>query len=244
MKKPCFLEATDNKIHKSWNIFLTKEIIQLLHSIESEIKNDTINPETKNVLRFLEQDLEKIKILILGQDPYPQNGAATGRAFEVGNLESWLVPFRNISLKNIVRAIYQSEYGKTMKFAELKEKIEKGSFPIKAPDQLFESWSQQGVLLLNTSFTCKAGQPGSHAHVWKPFTKKLLEFIAVNRSDIIWFLWGNHAINITSDIPVKNKLETMHPMMCYASKSRPGDFLFGEINPFKSTSSIINWMGN
>lgn len=244
MRKVHFLEAIGNKTHKSWDVFLTKDILEMLFAIESEIKNDSINPEAKYVLRFFEQDLKKIKILILGQDPYPQKGAATGRAFEVGNLESWLVPFRNISLKNIVRAIYQSEYGKTMKFAELKEKIEDGSFPLPAPNQLFESWSQQGVLLLNTSFTCKAGQPGSHARIWGPFTKKLLEFIALNRPDIIWFLWGNHAINITSDIPVKNKLETMHPMMCYASKNRPGDFLFGEINPFKSTSSIINWMGN
>ena len=244
MKKPHFTEAIDNKTHNSWKFFLTEEINQLIHNIESEIKDDNINPEAENVLRFLEQDLEQIKVLILGQDPYPQKGAATGRAFEVGNLCSWLSPFRNISLKNIVRAIYQSEYGKTMKFAELKQKIEDGSFPIKAPDQLFESWSRQGVLLLNTSFTCQTGKPGSHAKTWEPFTRKLLEFIAVQQPDIIWFLWGNHAINITTGIPIKNKIETMHPMMCYEAQNRVKDFLFGEINPFKATSSLINWMGN
>jgi len=87
----------------------------------------------------------------LGQDPYPQTGVATGRAFEVGTLKSWNQPFKNISLKNILRALYKAYSGQIIKFSQLKEKFD-NEFSVLPPGKLFEHWEKQGVLLLNTSF--------------------------------------------------------------------------------------------
>ena len=87
---------------------------ELLDSIRTKLKEDSdcgfeITPPENLQLRFTSQDLASVKILILGQDPYPQSGVATGRAFEVGTLHSWFDNFRNTSLKNIVRAIYAAK---------------------------------------------------------------------------------------------------------------------------------------
>ncbi len=233
------------KIDDSWNDFLaTKKIVKILHCIEKEIYSDIneFTPTKEKVLRFFNISLNDVKIIILGQDPYPQKGVATGRAFEVGVLKSWNDTFNNISLKNIIRSIYYAYTGEYQKYNYIKNEINNG-FKIKQPDKLFSSWEKQGVLLLNTSFTCELGKSNSHAKIWEPFTIELLKYIAKNNQNIIWFLWGNNAINITKNIDIKNKLVSMHPMMCYKKQGRENDFLFGKINHFKETKNIINWMG-
>ena len=96
-----------NSYHPSWSGLLTEEIVDKLKDIESKI-GDNINPEPENVLRFLNNDLSNIKVVILGQDPYPEKGRATGRSFEVGDLHSWNDKFRQVSLKNIIRLIHKN----------------------------------------------------------------------------------------------------------------------------------------
>ncbi len=192
--------------------------------------------------RFLSKSLDNVKVIILGQDPYPQKGVATGRAFEVGTLKSWQDKFTNISLKNIIRAIYFAYKDQYLKYSEIKKEIGL-YFQLKSPDELFVNWENQGVLLLNTSFTCELGKPNSHEKLWKNFTNLLLKYIANRNNDIIWFLWGNNAKAIVDGIPVQNKVESMHPMMCYSKDGRNDDFLFGRINCFKETKNIINWLG-
>ena len=231
-----------NKIDASWNDFLTAENIDLLTSIENKITQSNFTPPPSRVLHFLSIPLNQVKIIILGQDPYPQQGVATGRAFEVGTLKTWNQTFNNISLKNIVRAIYHTYQGEYLKFSDIKKQIGT-SFLLKGPDQLFVEWEKQGVLLLNTSFTCEIGKSNSHEKIWKPFTLKLLNYIALNYPNTIWFLWGNNAKEIVSGIPVKQKIESMHPMMCYNAPGRETDFLFGKINPFSETKHLVNWLG-
>ena len=86
--------------HKSWNDFLNKECIKIkLESIDTFLEDKDYNPENKNILRFLKNDLSKVKVVVIGQDTYPARGIATGRAFEVNGLTSWLSPFKQISLK-------------------------------------------------------------------------------------------------------------------------------------------------
>lgn len=232
-------------IDDSWNDFLSnKKVYSILSRIEKKIysNNKEVTPTKNKVLRFLNISLNEVKIIILGQDPYSQKSVATGRAFEVGSLKSWKDTFNNISLKNIIRSIYFANTGKYQKYSSIKSEINNG-FNILPPDKLFSSWEKQGVLLLNTSFTCELGKSNSHAKIWEPFTTELLKYIAEKNKDIIWFLWGNNAINITKDIDIKNKLVSMHPMMCYSKKGRENDFLFGKINHFIETKNIINWTG-
>lgn len=238
-----FLDSL-NFIDFSWNDFLSNELVSTLRIIEKQIidPETEFTPKSNNVLRFLTKSLDQVKIVILGQDPYPQKGVATGRAFEVGTLETWNEKFKNISLKNIIRAIYFAQNNEYLKYSEIKSKIG-NDFQLKVPNELFVEWEKQGVLLLNTSFTCKIGESNSHEKYWSSFTNSLLKFIAKSNENIIWFLWGNNAKSIVNGIDIKNKIESMHPMMCYYKPGRDDDFLFGEVNCFKETENIINWLG-
>ena len=75
-------------IDDSWKGFLTKEVIDELAKIENYVGND-YTPESSKVLRFMGLDLNKMKVVILGQDPYKPLGVATGRSFESANLYNW-----------------------------------------------------------------------------------------------------------------------------------------------------------
>ncbi len=246
MNNSCFLSQIS--IHKSWNAFLSDEIVCLIKDIEKSIRIKESTPKSNLTLRFLEMDLNKIPVVILGQDPYPQAGVATGRAFEVNGLNSWHDKFRNVSLKNILRCIYKAETTKELKYSEIMSRINEGDrllmdddFKILPPNQLFKYWSEhENVLLLNTAFTCEIGKPNSHAKLWAPFTQKVLTYISTAKPDAIWFLWGNNAHQVVKDIPISFKIETTHPMMCY---QRDNDILYGETNPFEKTSKLINWTG-
>lgn len=238
-----FLNSLDN-IDNSWNDFLSSELITLLKNIEKNIleSKQKFTPKTDKVLKFLKVPLADVKVIILGQDPYPQDGVATGRAFEVGTLKSWDDKFSNISLKNIIRAIYFAYNNEYLKYSDIKNTIGK-TFLLKSPYELFVEWEKQGVLLLNTSFTCEIGKSNSHEKYWNIFTMSLLKYISKANPDVIWFLWGNNAKSIVADINIEKKIESKHPMMCYKNPGRDDDFLFGKINAFKETLGLINWLG-
>ncbi len=246
MQKSTFLAQI--KIHSSWKSFLSNDILQLLDKIEGSIRISNATPTTNLILRFLELDLKKIPVVILGQDPYPQEGVATGRAFEVNGLNSWHDKYRNVSLKNILRSIYKAERNEELKYSEILAKLNEGNrlpmdndFLILPPNQLFKYWwEHENVLLLNTAFTCEIGEPNSHSKIWAPFTLALLEYIAHANKNIIWFLWGKNAQKIVEEIHIDNKIETAHPMMCF---QRDNDILFGQTNPFLKTKHLVNWTG-
>jgi uracil-DNA glycosylase len=231
-------------IHPSWNKFLIEDIILELDTIETKIGSN-INPAHNNVLRFMNNNLYDIKVVILGQDPYPEKGRATGRAFEVGDLLSWNQTFRQVSLKNIIRLIYKNyneinEYKDIKKFSEIQKEIKEGKFTVLPPDKIFKSWEKQGVLLLNTYLSVEAGVTGSHISIWKNFSEELLKFISVENRNISWFLWGRMAEEKKQFIKYGNYYISRHPMMC--SETYEDDFL--RSNCFKDTMDIINWKGN
>jgi uracil-DNA glycosylase len=236
----CFLGALT--IHPDWLPFLSEEVLTLLVFVENSVRESGFTPESKKVLRFLSLPLESARVVILGQDPYPQPGAATGRAFEVGTLQSWNQPFSNSSLKNIVRSLYKAYTGQVIKYNRLKEKLY-DEFPLLPPGKLFEHWEKQGVMLLNTSFTCIPGRSGSHRKIWENFSQRLLRFIAQRVPAATWFLWGNHAKEATRGLNLMEVIETTHPMMCYNRPDRPDDFLYGKQNCFTPFIECIDWTG-
>ena len=240
MRDSLFLK--EQNIHIDWFSFLTDENRSLIIKIENEVKKTCFPPPEGKVLRFLSFPLHSAKIIILGQDPYPQPGAATGRAFELGNLKSWNQPSKNISLKNILRALYKAHTGQVVKFSQLKERLD-NEFPVLPPGKIFLHWEKQGVLLLNTSFTCEPGKPGSHQKLWAEFTFKLFEFIREQVPEATWFLWGNHAREATKKLDLPKSIKTMHPMMCHESPDRDSDFLYGKINCFERFIGEIDWTG-
>ncbi len=241
-----FLSGLHKPVHPSWSSFFSNQTINELNAIEENIlkKSSEYTPGQSRVFHFMTNDLNSAKVVIIGQDPYPQKGVATGRAFEVATLKGWDQTFRNVSLKNIVRAVYKAYAGEYLTYNQIKQKLNGdlfgNGFSLLPPDKLFKSWEQQGVLLLNTSFTCEVGQPGSHSKLWNDFTKMLLSYINESNSDLIWFLWGNHAKSITSHLKLNNVFVSNHPMIC-----KPGDddFLFGRINMFAETKEMIEWRG-
>lgn len=229
--------------HPAWSDFLDHKTVEMLEAIESCLEDD-INPPKPNVMRFLSVDPERVKVVILGQDPYPEPGAATGRAFEVGTLKSWQQPFKQVSLKNIVRLIYKTyhqieNYSDIPTYSQILPEIADGRFPFAPPDRLFESWERQGVLLLNVWLTSSASRPGAHRRIWHPFSIRLLNYLSTTYPDLIWFLWGKNVIAYQSEILSGTLIESRHPMMC--SAAYPDDFLKSDC--FKNTMKIINWKG-
>lgn len=242
-------------VHPSWNDFITNEtsyIIENLKSIEQKIGNN-YTPTDSEVLRFFGLDLSKIKIIILGQDPYKPVGVANGRAFQPKDLLDWSQPFRQVSLKNIIRSIYAAynnitEWDLIPSYKEIVHEMEIGEFKLKQPYSWFDSLESQGVLLLNTSLTCEIGKSNSHKDIWKEFACKLISHIAYNcPQSLDWFLWGNEA-QFYKDIVQASNTErqsphrlflSRHPMMC--TRSSTDDFLY---NPcFKETMNKMNWLG-
>ena len=236
LKQNTFLKEI--KIHESWGLFLNNEsIINLLACIEKSIIGE-FTPSKDLALRFLELNLNNIKMIILGQDPYPQAGAATGRAFEVGGLNDWCDNFKQSSLRNILKNIYASYNlcGSTS-LNEIRKKITDGSFKLPPPDKIFDYWESQGVLCLNTAFTCVIDNPGSHTDIWQPFSDKLIEFIAWNNKNIIWFLWGKEAQKKEVLSSGAKTYKCNHPML--AGKREQG---FLNCRCFIETKNIIDWI--
>jgi uracil-DNA glycosylase len=231
-------------IHPSWNSFLTDEILNELNEIENKMGSN-INPtKPELILRFLTVDLNEVKIIWLGQDVYPAKGVATGRSFEVGGLTDWTVPFRQVSLKNIIRVIYKDyhgieEYKEIKRFRDIQKEIKAGEFTIKPPNEWFNSLEQQGVLFLNSSFTCQVGIANSHQKIWQNFSSKVMQYISTQRPSVIWFLWGTEAIENKKNIKKGIFFESRHPMMC--SEKYDNDFL--KFDGFRATMEEINWLG-
>lgn len=233
--------------HKSWQTFMTDEKIEELTRILEEIGEFT-NPPKERVLLFLEQDLNNIKCVIMGQDPYFQtfidpsgkeSSIATGRAFEVNGLNSWLDTFNNNSLKNIVRLIYKTYNSELILFSAIREKIKENSFSIAAPNELFKLLEKQGVLLFNRYLSCERYKPNSHRKIWEGWSDELIEYISANNEGIDWFLWGKEAQKVEAYIQKGKIYKSNHPRL--NNKIKEEDFL--NSNCFKATKNKINWCG-
>ena len=237
------LRLSSINIHSSWHPLFdntAEEIAEVLAKINAASIDGQLCPQEDLIFRFASFDLSKLQVVILGQDPYPQPGAATGRSFEVGTLTDWAAPFRQTSLRNLLRAIYRAETGEEILWTALRKKIADGAFPILPPDKLFGALEAQGVLFLNTYLTCLVGKPLSHEALWRPFSEKLIAYIDTqpNAGSVSWFLWGSHARSYGPLIKNGIRYESRHPMLC---GNFPDDFLK---NPcFGETRDRIDWTG-
>lgn len=209
-----------------------RDLNEILRTVSADC-----TPDADKIFRAA-QPVDQIRIVILGQDPYPAPNAATGLAFEVNGLTCWKTPFRQVSLKNILRLLYSSYTGadpyKTA-YSDVVAAMDRGDFSILPPDRLFSYWAENGVLLLNTALTCKPGYPGSHAELWAPLVNDLIRYVE-DRAHPIWFLWGKEAQKYGD---VAHSYRSRHPMLCSANWE--DDFLK---NPcFRETKDQIDWLG-
>ncbi len=147
-------------------------------------------PEGAHMLRAFDRiDPEHVRCVILGQDPYPAPGFATGRAFEAGNVAEWreLNKMFSKSVRVFMQQISEArtgnpDYARTFNdWPQLLADIENRVFALEAPDRLAERWLGQGVLLLNSALTLSrfrrdgdAHQAHGHLPVWRPLIQAVL----------------------------------------------------------------------
>ena len=170
-----------------------KEMQEAINKV-SPIK-DKICPDYKNIFKaFNKCPYEKLKLIILSQDPYFQKHTATGLAFANFNNtpEEQLSPSLKVIKESVIN--YEIPHNLITFASELEE------------------WAEQGVLLLNTALTCEVNKPGSHSLLWRPFICKLIKNICDYNSGIVWLLLGNTAQSFKPYIN-KNQhiIEAKHP---------------------------------
>jgi uracil-DNA glycosylase len=177
-------------------------------------------PSFENVFRVFQLPLSEVKLVILGQDPYPQKGVATGRSFEVGGLESWTQPIRQTSLRNLLVQYCSSlSNGKISALAEAREYVHQHPGEILSPYQFWEATEKKGVLWLNVALNTIVGKAGAHIEEWNDFSTHVLR--ALNKQEHVRFMaWGNHAKEILEAAGVNEKkiLADPHPRVWSKNK--------------------------
>lgn len=166
---------------------------------------------------------DKVKVVILGQDPYHNVGQAHGLAFSVP--DGIQIP---PSLQNI--------------FKELNSDI---GMPIPKSGNL-ENWAKEGVLLLNASLTVRANMAASHARIgWQQFTDAAIRALSEKKEHLVFILWGNYAIAKENLIDHSKHLvlKTVHPSPLSASRGFFGCHHFSQTNQYLISNDIqpIRW---
>ena len=218
-----------NKLEKSWENKMKKEFEKDYFSIlnqflKQEYKEQTIFPEKKLIFNALNSTpFNKVKVVIIGQDPYHGKGQAHGLSFSV--TQGIKTP---PSLVNIFKEI------------ESDLKINNDG------KRDLTKWAKQGVLLLNATLTVRENTPGSHQNKgWEQFTDQIISTISEERKDLVFLLWGKFAQNKTKLID-KNKhhiLMSSHPSPLSSYRGFLGCKHFSECNNIlkRDNKTEINW---
>ncbi len=218
-----------NELEKSWENKMKKEFEKDYFSIlnqflKQEYKEQTIFPEKKLIFNALNSiPFNKVKVVIIGQDPYHGKGQAHGLSFSV--TEGIKTP---PSLVNIFKEIE----------SDLKiNNHGKGDLT---------KWAKQGVLLLNATLTVRENTAGSHQNKgWEQFTDQIISTISEERKDLVFLLWGKFAQNKAKLID-KNKhhiLMSSHPSPLSSYRGFLGCKHFSECNNIlkRDNKTEINW---
>ena len=217
MGKGSRLQASVEHLAPGWKQFFKEEFSKgymqnIKVFLQEELqKKKTIYPEGKNIFSaFRRADLEKVKVVILGQDPYHNPYQAHGLSFSVPPGVS-----KPPSLQNI--------------FRELKTDL---NISISNHGDL-SCWAKQGVLLLNTVLTVERGKPGSHrGKGWERFTDAVIQKLSHSKNPLIFVLWGSFAQSKAELIasPPHKIIQSSHPSPLSASRGFLGSKPFSKIN--------------
>ena len=217
------------KIHDSWYLSLKNEFDKeywknLSNQIRTLYSKKIIYPKASMMFNALNSTpLNRIKVVILGQDPYHGYGQANGLSFSVNDG----IPIPP-SLVNI--------------FKELESDLK---IPFPKSGNL-QSWANQGVLLLNTVLTVEKDNANSHRGLgWEIFTNKIIEVVSSSAQNVVFILWGNQAQNFEDLIDSSKHLiiSSAHPSPLSAHRGFFGSKPFSQTNNFLKKKSIqtIDW---
>lgn len=215
-------------MHESWKPFLDSEFAkeyfqELSRFLHQAYETSTVFPAKGQVFRAFMTDLNGVKVVILGQDPYHTPGAAHGLAFSVPSSQP-IPP----SLVNIYKEI-DDEYG---------------SHANRSGNLV--PWQEQGVLLLNNVLTVEAHKAGSHrGKGWEIFTEATVKYLNEKCEHLVFLLWGRDARSKKSLIDINKHLvlESPHPSPLSAYSGFFGNGHFKRANAFLKEHGLaeINW---
>jgi len=166
-------------------------------------------PAGPNVLRAFQQPLSQVRVLIVGQDPYPTPGHAVGLSFSVAEQVRPLPR----SLNNIFRELHS----------------DLGIEPSRSGD--LSAWSQRGVLLLNRVLTVAPGAPGSHrGKGWEEVTEQAIRALVERDEPLVAILWGRDAQTLRPMLEDVPRIESAHPSPMSADRGFFGSRPFSRAN--------------
>jgi len=212
------------KIEESWKKVLEKEFDEdyfknLTEFVKAEYQKTTVYPPAKFIFNAFElTPFDKVKVVILGQDPYHGENQANGLAFSV-NSGVAIPP----SLINIYKEIESDIGEKTRNIG--------GNL---------ENWAKQGVLMLNATLTVKAHMAGSHQNKgWEKFTDTVVKILSEQKENLVFILWGSYAQKKGSVIDESKHLviKSVHPSPLSAYNG-----FFGS-KPFSQTNAYLIFSG-
>jgi len=195
-----------DQLHPGWRE-LIKDSLDLLDQIEAQVKADTFLPKHEDVMKSLSFDPTQAKVLILGQDPYPNAIDAMGLAFSSARSDGKLPA----SLKNIYRELVD-DLGI--------------SHPTSGD---LSPWCKQGVVLLNRTLTCSEGESNSHKDIgWRAFTDQVVSVLA--QQGVVAMLWGANAKEVENHFPKSDCISSVHPSPLSAYRGFFGSKPFSRAN--------------
>lgn len=216
-----------DKIGNNWDNILKEEFNKpyfekLMDFVDNEYENYTIYPKKENIYNALKlTSPENVKIVILGQDPYINEGQAHGLSFSVQD---------GIAIPPSLRNIYKE--------------LESDLGIVQPNSGNLTKWAEQGVLLLNTILTVRAGSSNSHeGRGWRTFTNKIIEYLG-KKENIVFLLWGKNAQEKEWLIGSKNLvLKAPHPSPLSAYRGFFGCKHFSKANEYLKENGItpIDW---
>lgn len=220
------------KIEESWKRELSETFQKpyftgLIHFLRKEKADKQIiyPPGSYIFSAFLNTPFHKVKVVIIGQDPYHGEGQANGLCFSVAKGVSIPPSLRNI-------------------FKELHDDL---GYAIPGHGDL-SAWAQQGVLLLNAVLTVRAAQPASHqGKGWEQFTDEVISLLSRKKENLVFLLWGSFARSKKSLISNHHFiLEAAHPSPLSAHSGFLGCKHFSKANAFLKSKGIepVNWNPN
>lgn len=200
----------------------------IFDALKEEKKHYKIYPDALNCFNAFKYKLENLKVVILGQDPYYTPGVATGLAFSISD-KAKKVPPSLRTIEDEIRVSHFNEY-KDMRYYDRPFKYN------------LTHWADQGVLLLNTALTVRENEPSSHLKIWKPFINFV--FLVLNKYELIYLLWGNHAKKYKDLIEDHNHiLESPHPSpLARGFKGNNHFILTNNILKEKKNEQGIRWL--
>lgn len=216
-------------IKNSWKNILKdefeKDYFKKLEAfIDEQYATSTIYPPKEDIFNALNfTDYENVKVVILGQDPYHGPNQAHGLSFSVKD---------GVKLPPSLRNIYKEMS------SDLNCSIPNTGY--------LKSWADQGVLLLNTVLTVRAGEANSHKKKgWEIFTDEIIKILNNKEKSIVFILWGNNAISKKQLItnPKHYIIESVHPSPLSASRGFFGSKPFSKCNNYlkESNQTPIDW---